>query len=107
MRTIFVVKPEEADKARRMEKTLLNLPTETGILFVSASVISHPDTAQTPDRRPLYKIVVGCTRARDVQLISHIVRTYLQDEIESDSQLIIEVHRGVDKTTLQLDNTHT
>jgi hypothetical protein len=98
MRTIFLVQPDEAESARKMEQILLALPEDTGILFVSASVI--PDPLSKEPRKALYRVVIGCSRARDIGLIELVARTYLRQEIQHESQLTIEVHRGIDRRSL-------
>jgi hypothetical protein len=98
MRTVFLVQPDEAESARKMEQILLSLPEDAGILFASVSVI--PDPLSKEPRKALYRVVIGCSRTRDVDLISMIAGTYLRQEIKHESQLTIEVHRGIDRRGL-------
>lgn len=98
MKVIFLVQPDEADTARRMERTLLSLPEEAGILFAGVSVI--PDPLSSGARRVLYRVVVGCSRSRDLELVSLMARTYLRQEIKDESELTVEVHRGLDRRVL-------
>lgn len=93
MKTVFLVQPDEAEMARQMEKTLLALPEDSGILFVSVSII--PDPLAKEGRKALYRVVVGCSRSRATELISTVTRAYLRQIGVPDSQLTIEVHRGV------------
>lgn len=101
MTHVFVVSPEEAELARKIEKKLIALPEAAGILFVSTTVLEDPSTsAQEPSfRGVLYRVVVGCQRARDPSLINMVVRKYLLGEVP-DHQLIVESHRGIDKANL-------
>lgn len=106
MRTVFLVQQDEADTARRMEKVLLSLPEDSGILFVSVSVIQDP--LNTPgSRKTVYQVVVGCDRVRDVGLIELIVRTYLKQEVKDDTQLVIDVHRGIDRHSFMALDSNT
>lgn len=93
MKTIFVVSQDEADKARTMEQVLMALSEDSGIIFVSISVIQNP-LSDPGDRKVLYRIIVGCSKSRDPDLISLITKAYLREVVDT-SQLIIEVHRGV------------
>lgn len=95
MKTVFLVQPDEAETARRMEKILLSLPEDGGVLFASVSVI--PDPLSKEPRKALYRVVIGCTRSRASDLISLIALTYLRQEVKDESQLTIEVHRGIDR----------
>lgn len=100
MKTIFLVQQDEADRARRIERLLFSLSEESGILFVGVSVIPDPLSPSTV-RKVLYRTVIGCSRARDPKLIELVVKTYLRDEVDNESQLVIEVHRGVDRTSVE------
>lgn len=95
MKTVFLVQSDEAEIARHMEKTLLSLPEDSGILFVSVSVV--PDPLSEP-RKVLYRVVIGCTRFRDSELIGLVARTYLRQEVKDESQLTIEVYRGIGRS---------
>lgn len=97
MKTVFFVRPDEAEVARRMEKILLSLPKESGILFVGVSVISDPLSVP---RKVIYQVAVGCDRARDASLIDALVRTFLRPEVSDDSQLSIQAFRGVDRSSI-------
>lgn len=94
MRTVFLVQPDEAEIARRMEKILVSLPEDGGILFASVSVIQDPLSREP--RKVLYRVVIGCNRSRDSELISLVARTYLHQKMTDEYQLTIEVHRGID-----------
>lgn len=95
MKTVFLVQKNEADTARRLEEVLLSLPEDAGILFVSASVV--PDPLSKEHRKILYRVVIGCSKARDIDLIALIAKSYLRQELQDDSQLTVEVHRGMDR----------
>ena len=94
MKPVFIVNPSEAEKARLMEKKLLSLPDEAGILFVGVTVMPDPLEVR---RRPLFRIVIGCTRDRETQLMKAVAMEFLRPFVEDDRQLVIEAHRGVDK----------
>lgn len=95
MKTVFLVSQPEAETARRMEKRLMLLPEDSGILFVSVTVKQDP--LATEPREVFYRVIVGCNRARDPDLIELVARTYLRKEVRNDSQLTIEVYRGLDR----------
>lgn len=92
MRTVFLVHPDELETAKRLEKVLLGLPKDSGILFVSVSVL--PDSLSVEPRKILYKIVVGCTRSIDPELVRFVTKTYLRKEVLDESTLTIEIYRG-------------
>jgi hypothetical protein len=98
MKPIFIVSETEADRARAMERKLLSLHKDSGILFVGVEVV--PDPLET-QRRPLYKVFIGCTREREASLMHSIAKQYLRDFVEDPQQLIIEAHRGVDRSPEQ------
>lgn len=95
MKVIFVVQPDEVDTARRMEKILLSLPEEAGILFAGVSVIPNPISTEV--RKVLYRAVIGCSRSRDPDLVNLVVRMYLRQEVKDESELTVEVHRGLNR----------
>lgn len=97
MKRIFIVEPTEAELARKMEKKLLDLPTDSGILFVGISVMPDPLEQR---RRPLYRVVIGCTKDREPSVMSLVAKQMLKDFVEDERQLIVESHRGVDKSSL-------
>ncbi len=94
MKSVFFVQPDEAEIARRLEKILMTLPEECGVLFAGISVIADPLSLP---RRVLYQVVVGCDRSRDTALIDLLVHTYLRQEVTDESQLVIRSYRGVDR----------
>jgi hypothetical protein len=88
MRTIFVVSPEEADMARRIEKTLMALPIESGILFAGVRVPCQG----------LYELRVGCARNLDVDTACRLVLQVLEaDQVLKLvlGQIDIKAYRGV------------
>lgn len=97
MKSIFFVQPNEADIARRMEKILLGLPEESGVLFAGVTVVS--DT-KSRSRKVLYQVTVGCDRSRDTELIDLLVRKYLRQEVADDAQLVIRSYRGIDRNSV-------
>lgn len=94
MKAVFFVRPDEAEVARSLEKILMSLPKESGILFVGVSVLSDPLSIA---RKVLYQVVVGCHRSRDTTLIDLLVRKYLSQEVKDESQLIVNSYRGIDR----------
>jgi hypothetical protein len=94
MKNIFVVQPSEVEIARRMEKRLVMLPEESGILFVGVEV--HPSPDGVPN--PTFKIFIGCRRDFEASLMVAIAKQYLRDEVADESQLVVEARRGVDKS---------
>lgn len=97
MRNVFFVQPDEAELARALEKKLLSLPIESGVLFVGVSVM--PDPLDVHDRRPLYRIVIGCSRDREPSLMDSLARGYLK-ELVDERQLMVEAYRGLDRTAI-------
>lgn len=97
MKTVFLVQPDEAEVARRMEKILISLPRDSGILFVGVSVVSDPLSIS---RRVIYQVTVGCDRARDASLVDALVKTFLRQEVSEDSQLSVRSFRGVDRSSI-------
>lgn len=95
MKAVFIVEPTELELARKMEQKLLSLPADSGILFVGVEVVADPLEIR---RRPLYRIFIGCSRERDASLMHSIAKQYLRDFVEDQQQLVIEAHRGHDRT---------
>lgn len=92
MKTIFLVHPEELKTAQEIEKILLNLPSYCGILFVGVSVL--PDYLPQESRKILHKIVIGCSRSVETDLVRSVAETYLRKQIMNNPKLTIEVYRG-------------
>lgn len=97
MRPIFVVEQSEADTARKMEQKLISLPESAGILFVGVTVMPDPLEKR---RRPLYRVVIGCTKERESSLMHVIAQQYLREFVEDVRQLVVEAHRGIDRTSI-------
>lgn len=97
MKTVFLVQPNEAEVARRMERLLLSLPEDSGILFASVSVI--PGSLSKESRKAFYRVVIGCIRSLASDLVSSVAMAYLLQEVKEASQLTIEVHRGIDRSS--------
>jgi len=92
VKTIFLVKPEEADKAREIETKLLSLPHISGILFVGVAV-----KPTEPGKSPLYRIWVGCVRELEEDLLVTLVHHTLREDIEKGLCISVEAHRGVSR----------
>ncbi len=93
MRTLFLVKASEADLARDIERRLLALPKESGILFVGVKVIPETDT-----ENPIYDIFIGCDRGLEEGLMDVVVRSVLRPEIEAGVQVRVFARRGVSRS---------
>jgi hypothetical protein len=96
VKTVFLVQQDEADTARRIEEILLSLPEDSGILFVSASVAQDPLVEE--GRKILYRVVVGCSRTMNTDLVVMMARSYLHREFQDNSQLTFEVYRGTSRS---------
>ncbi len=92
MKNLYLVKQEEADLAREMERKLLALPRSSGVLFVGVSV-----RPETPRSKPIYDIFVGCDRNLDEKLMDPLVRVTLREELESGLELVVSARRGVSR----------
>lgn len=102
MRPVFFVKDEEADLARVIEKRLLNLPLESGVLFVGVSVDPEEYDVGTKKRTPaVYRIWVGCHRNFDTRTIDALVKHVLKEEIDSGLRVEIQAHRGLGRSFLE------
>ncbi len=92
MKNVFFVTQDQFDIARAMEKKLLDLPEDSGILFVGISVQENQDKRRDTVQ---YKIVIGCSRARDPDLMDALARQYLKEFVKDDQQLVVHAFRGV------------
>lgn len=95
MKTIFLVTQDEAGTAKKIEKLLLGLPKNSGILFVSVSVTQ--DLSSKEPRKIIYKIVIGCARSVDIETVRSVAETYLRKEAPTDFEVTIEIYRGIDR----------
>ena len=94
MRTIFLVKDEEADLARQMERRLVALPSSSGILFAGVSV-----TPETPETSAIFHVWIGCSRELDESLMDALVRATFAQEIIAGLQVVVHAHRGVSRSS--------
>lgn len=90
MKEILFVKPEEAERARKLEQVVLSLPKESGILFVGALPILGAEKTD-------YYLNIGCSRDINIRTIDFLVRNVLQNEIPEGSILRIELHYGISR----------
>ncbi len=97
MKSVYLVKQEEADLARAMERKLLALPRSSGVLFVGVSV--RPRTSQSS---PVYDIFIGCDRDLDEKLMDPLVRVTLRDALEEGIQVVISARRGVGRDDVDM-----
>lgn len=93
MKNIFVVTQEQADVARKFEGTLLGLPKQSGITFVSAAVVED-----VPKKDWALRLVVGCERRLEEGVVEALVwSTVNRDpglELYRD-RINLMVYRGV------------
>lgn len=95
MKNVFFVKPDQFETAVAMEKRLMALPPESGVLFVGVSVLPDPDEKRT---EPLYRVVIGCSRGVEPDLMHAAAKTFLRDFVEDDRQILVEAYRGIART---------
>ncbi len=91
MKNVFFVKPDQFELALAMEKRLLSLPEESGILFVGVSVLPDPDEQRT---QPVFRVVIGCSRSVEPDLMHAAAKTFLRDLVEDERQILVEAYRG-------------
>lgn len=85
------VKKKHFDIARTMEEKLMDLPADSGILFVGVSV---SPTVKADD--PIYRIWVGCDRSMSEDTIRQAVFMTLHEEISRGADVKqVDVHRGI------------
>lgn len=94
MKDIFFVQPEQAETARLMEKKLIELPEDSGVLFVSVTVLPDPFSQRN---LPIYKVVIGCSRERENDLMHALAKRYLRDLVTDELQILVESYRGVSR----------
>jgi len=91
METIPFVKPEEAELARAIEKKLLALSPEAGIIFVGVDV--SPSVA---GQDPVYKVLVGLDRKLKLEgAVTQLATMTLAQELLSGADIQVEVRRGL------------
>lgn len=96
MKDIFFVKPDQFEIALTMEKRLLELPEESGMLFVGVTVLPDPDERRT---QPLYRVVIGCSRNVEPDLMHAAAKTFLRDLVEDERQILVEAYRGTSRNS--------
>jgi hypothetical protein len=95
MKPVFYVKPTDAEVAQAMEKKLMDLPQEAGILFAGISI--KPDD----DGKPVFHIWVGCHKSMDERMIPSLIGMLFQKDIEAGRRVKVEAHRGLGRSFLQ------
>jgi len=91
METIPFITKEHGALARGMEQKLLDLPADSGIVFVGTKV-----TPVEPGKAPRYTILVGIDRNIKVEkAIHHLVSLTLSKELVSGADIKVVVSRGV------------
>lgn len=90
MKTLFLVKQEEADLARSMEQKLLRAAKKSGVLFVSVTV--SPANNEKP--RPVYQVFLGCDRNTDPRTMDALIRFLLLEEVQKGVELETVVRQG-------------
>lgn len=89
MEEIPFVKPEEAELAREMERRLLEIRDDAGVLFVGVSV--RPTVA---GEAPIFFIWLGCKRSTSEDMMGPLVDHLFREEILKGVQIKVEAHRG-------------
>lgn len=94
MKEVFVVPTAHNNMAREIEKLLISLPWDCGILFVGVRVVNS--------ERP-YEVTVGVVRSMEVGAIEELVPTFLKQNgilEEADKLITVNVFRGVSHNQL-------
>ena len=94
MKDTFFARPEDVALARKIERTLLDLSLDSGIVFVGVEVIkqTHPTVID-----PMFRIFIGCRREFDPGLMDHIARHALRELVPEPERLIVQAKRGVER----------
>jgi hypothetical protein len=90
MREIPFVKKDEAEFAREIERRLLDVREDAGILFVGVSV--KPTKA---GEEPIYHVWIGCHRDTREDLMPRIVDNMFCNELAAGTRIQVEAHRGL------------
>lgn len=91
METIPFVRPEEAELARAIERKLLGLSSEAGIVFVGVDV--SPSVA---GQDPIYRVLVGLNRKFKLEgAVTQLATMTLSQELLTGADIQIEVRRGL------------
>ncbi len=89
MKLVHVVKTEEAELAKKMERKLLNLPMSSGVLFAGVGV--EPETPSSPTA---YRVWIGCSRTIDPRMIPTLVEVTLHEEVKAGLVILTESKMG-------------
>jgi hypothetical protein len=90
MKVIPLVKDEEAALARKMERRILMLPEESGILFASVTVL--PAVEAEP---PVYDVLVGGKPEFDEGVLVMTAEMALALEISGGARVRVQSRRGL------------
>ena len=89
-KSIPLVTSEEFDLARALEKKLLAVPKDAGILFVSVLVRPASDHENT-----IFLVFVGCSRERREDTIKELVKLTFREETARGVLIEPTVRRGL------------
>ena len=100
MRNVFIVTREQYDLALRLETLLLELPGESGILFVGAQILERPDGSMGVTWG--LSVVVGCSRNLEVGTSEALVWAVVSKDPELEAireRIKVFVYRGVARSS--------
>ncbi len=93
MKDIFIVTPEQDKWAQKAEKTILELPNISNILFVGTRITNE-------EYNWVLHITIGCTRAVEPTAIESLVRLVIdndQDLAKIKNHIKITTYKGSGK----------
>jgi len=94
MKRVFVVKEEELEQAKKLQKKLLSTPNDAGIAFVGIKV--QPACELQP--LPIFKISVGCDKHPEA--VAAYAKYLLREDVIAEHQLQIEAFAGLTKNNV-------
>ena len=87
MKTVPIVREEDAKLARSIEDKMTAVSKEAGILFVGVEVYPQDDG-------PEFHLTVGCSRNLDGRTIQSLTVLTIGNMVDR-KKLLLQVHRGV------------
>ena len=84
------VKPEQAAIAREMERRIIGIRQDAGVIFVGVS-----DRPTTAGEEPIYYVWLGCERNRDEETCRLMVLKLFDKEVIEGRRIQVESHRGI------------